>query len=127
VFPDGGDIAVVEKVGKVLVLGVRGFWGVLYLQFFEVMPSGSAAGELLLLLTAYETISGEKEAGYRTIKRTFLKEFPHDNLTKWSLEWGTGQVDFLANAVAISTLLAGEGFGGKGDGLIGRGTFVIKG
>ena len=93
-----------------------------------VRSSKPAARELPLLLIFSETIS-RKKRGTELSSGHSLWSF---NLTIWvdgSLVWETAEVNCLAKSIAISPLRVGQGFGGKCDGLIGRGfsTFPMKG
>ena len=67
-----------------------------------------------------------REARYRTIKRTFLKKFPPHN-PGGRVTGNRGDELFSKGCSYFS--LAGEGFGGKCDGLIRRGfgTFATWG
>ena len=69
-----------------------------------------------------------REAGYRIIKWTLLKELTPDNPGGWVAGMGDSGGE-LFNKSCCYISVAGEGFGGKGDGLIGRcfGTFLIRG
>ena len=84
--------------------------------------SGPAVRELPLFLIASNIISGEKRDTEISNGHS-LRSFHLTILANGSLVWKTAKVNCLAKALAAGA------FGGKSNGLIGRGfgTFPIKG